>query len=101
MENTIPVHSITSHKGLYELIHSMTAIGTPRLRGEMMKVRDCLVLKEIYTLSWLRSDVMLANRLIKKTANPKEMMRILHSGARTRQEVNASTAGREIDEDQS
>ena len=56
-ENTIPVHAITSHRGLYEATHSTAAMGTRRLQDEMTTVRDCMALKEIATLSLVRSEV--------------------------------------------
>ena len=63
LENTIPVHAMTDHRGLYQSGHSTTAIDTQRLWGEMTKVKDHLVLKEVKNLQMTNTILSYSIRL--------------------------------------
>ena len=76
----IPVVAFTDSKNLWKACHTTALVDDPRLRIDVVVLKECIEKGELVDIKLVPGNEMIANCLTKKGASARELMRILHKG---------------------
>ena len=79
-EELLPITGVTDSKSLWDNIKSSSLATDQKLRREVAAIKEQLMLKEVHSIVWTRSETQLADCLTKSTASPKALFHVLRAG---------------------
>ena len=81
-EKAVSVKTIVDNKLMVDAVHSTAPIGDKKLRRDVDRIKQMLIMMDIKSIFWCQGRDQFADCVMKRTTSSFKLMQVLKSGRR-------------------